>query len=283
MRARGCIGNLVYLGILSIIFAFSSYFWFTYFVHGRSLETPNFVGRTITEAKATGSDVGLVVIVDNSKDRHSERVPVGAVAWQNRPPGDSIKRRTRIYVGQSLGPLVLSVPDLTGQSARTAVLRFGQRNLKLGNISYVEDPAAKNVVGQDPPVGTVVPGQTAVSLLVAFPSPGREFVMPDVIDHQLDEARYALENHRLNVSSVRFESYPGIADGEIIRQFPLPGGPVSPGDAITLVVSKAGAGVPDTNPASPGGQPPTATVPPPAAAVPPATQTQTAVPAGPRT
>lgn len=268
MRVRGCIGNLVYLGVLTIIFAFSSYFWFTYFVHGKSIETPKLIGRTISEAKALGSDVGLVVLVDNSKDRHADKVPVGSVVWQNRAPGDSIKRRTRLYVGQSLGPLVLSVPDLTGQSARTAVLRFGQRNLKLGDVSYVEDPAGKNVVGEDPPAGTVVQGQTPVSLLVAYPPLPREFVMPDLIDHQLDEARHALENHRINVSNVRFESYPGIADGRIIRQFPLPGFPVSQGESISLVVSKADAGVPDAN------------APPVPAAEAPATQT---VPAGPKT
>lgn len=275
MRARGCIGNLVYLGILSIIFAFSSYFWFTYFVHGKSIETPKLIGRTISEAKGLGSDVGLVVLVDNSKDRHSDRVPVGAVVWQNQAPGNSIKRRSRLYVGQSLGPLVLSVPDLAGQSARTAVLRFGQRNLKLGNVSYVEDAAGKNVIAEDPPAGTVVEGQTPVSLLVAYPPPGREFVMPDLIDRRLDEARYALENHRLNVSNVRFESYPGIADGKIIRQFPLPGGPVSQGESISLVVSKADAGLPPPN-ATPG------IVPPPAVSGPEPQATQTAIP-GPKT
>jgi hypothetical protein len=37
---------------------------------------------------------------------------------------------------------------------------------------------------------------------------------------------------------VKFESYPGIADGIIIRQFPLRGAPVSGHDPITVVVSR---------------------------------------------
>ena len=40
------------------------------------------------------------------------------------------------------------------------------------------------------------------------------------------------------MSNVKFESYPGIADGIIIRQFPLRGAPVSGRDPITVVVSR---------------------------------------------
>jgi beta-lactam-binding protein with PASTA domain len=37
---------------------------------------------------------------------------------------------------------------------------------------------------------------------------------------------------------VKFEEYPGIRDGIIIRQFPVRGASVSARDAITVVVSK---------------------------------------------
>jgi beta-lactam-binding protein with PASTA domain len=251
MKAHGCLGNIAYFAVLCAFFLLSSYFWFNFFIRGKSIETPTLVGRSITDARNTSSDLGLVLVVDNSKDRNAEKVAVGAVVWQNRAPGSLIKRGTRIYVGQSLGPLVLSVPDLSGQRARTALLRFGQRNLKLGNIAYVDQPNANGIIAEDPPVGTVVKAETPVSLLIGFPSPPPAFVMPDVIDRRFDEVRYALENRRLTVSSVRFEAYPGIADGVIIRQFPLPGGPVAPGDAISFVVSRADSGFDSTRPPQP--------------------------------
>jgi len=37
---------------------------------------------------------------------------------------------------------------------------------------------------------------------------------------------------------VKFESYPGLPDGVIIRQYPLRGSPVSARDAITVVVTR---------------------------------------------
>jgi len=116
MRLRGCLGNLLYLSLLLVAFGASSYFWFKFFVRGKSLQTPNLVGRSLADARAMASDLGLVMMVDNREDRNSDRVPPGAVVWQNRSARSLIKRGTRLYVGQSLGPLVLRVPDLTGQS-----------------------------------------------------------------------------------------------------------------------------------------------------------------------
>ena len=44
--------------------------------------------------------------------------------------------------------------------------------------------------------------------------------------------------YKLNISTVKFESYPGLPDGVIIRQYPLRGAPVSARDAITVVVTR---------------------------------------------
>src|SRR5205814_2303044 len=127
----------------------------------------------------------------------------------------------------SAGPLVLQVPDLNGQSPRTALLRLSQQNLKLGSIAYVDNTMAQGILAEEPPKGTVVAAQKEVSLLVGVPPSPPAYVMPDLIDQALDTVRPSLEVRGLKVSNVKFESYPGIADGIIIRQFPLRGAPVS--------------------------------------------------------
>ena len=60
---------------------------------------------------------------------------------------------------------------------------------------------------------------------------------------RMDCFRYALraiESDQLifRVGTVKFEAYPGIRDGIIIRQYPLRGAPVTARDPISLVVSK---------------------------------------------
>lgn len=234
---QGCFGKLFYTFLLFVAFGLSTYFWFTFFVRGRSVATPQLVGKSLADARAISSDRGLVLVVDNTRDRPSDNVLPEAVVWQNRAPGSLIKRGTRIYVGQSLGPTILSVPDLKGQSARTALLRFSQRNLRLGAVSYI-DAEGKGIIAEDPPAGTVVPGQTAVSLLMAVPPAPPRYVMPDLIDRHLTRVRPVLEVHGFSVTNVRFEPYPGIPDGTIIRQFPLAGSAVNAKDAITLVVAQ---------------------------------------------
>jgi len=237
----GCFMRLIYFGLLLVVFGGSSYLWFTIFVRGKSVETPNLIGRDLARARGVSADRGIEILVDNSRDRNHDKVAVGAVVWQNREPGALIKRGTRIYVGQSLGPLILQVPNLQGQSARTALLRFSQRNLKLGAVSYAAVPNVNGIIITDPPEGTVVPAETAVSLLLAYPPAPSALIMPDLIDRNLAEVRPVLEGQGLQVSNVKFEPYPGIADGVIIRQFPLQGSPVTRRDSISLVVTKVDA------------------------------------------
>lgn len=238
---RGCVDNLLFGALLLIAFGGSTYFWFTFFVRGRSLSTPDLIGKSVTEARAIASDLGVTLRVDSQR-RNSNTVPIDHIVWQNRTPGAArlIKRGSTIRVELSAGPLVLSVPDLDGQTPGTGMLRLGQQNLKLGHLAYVENAKTdkQGVIAADPPKGTIVQAQTPVSLLVGVPPAPTTYVMPDLIDRPLDRIRPALEGRGLTITTVKYEAYPGIGDGIIIRQYPLRGAPVSSRDPITVVVSR---------------------------------------------
>jgi len=236
---RGCLDNLIFTAVLLIVFGTSTYFWFTFFVKGRSLPTPNLIGRSVADARAISRDLGVELDVDEEHRRNSDRVPLGHVVWQNRTPGATsfIKRGSSIRVELSAGPLVLRVPDFAGMTAGTGMLRLGQQNLRLSTLTYV-GADVKGILEADPPKGTVVAPQTPVSLLVGVPPSPPQYVMPDLIDQRLDVVRPALDARGLNVSTVKYEAYPGIADGIIIRQYPLRGAPISSRDSISVVVSR---------------------------------------------
>lgn len=259
---RGCLHHILFGALLLLIFGSSTYFWFTYFVKGRSLPTPNLIGRSVSDARKVTQDLGVDLVVDEEHRRNDDKVPVGHIVWQNRTPGATsfIKRGSTLRVELSAGPLVLRVPELDGASAGTAILRLGQQNLKPGNTAYIGSDAM-GVLAADPPKTTVVAPQTGVSLLVGVPPPPPEYVMPDLIDRPLEQVRPALAARGLNVSTVKFEAYPGIADGIIIRQYPLRGAPVSTDDPISVVVSRQEEGgfAPVPPPMAP--EPPVAPVP----------------------
>lgn len=235
---KGCLTSTIFLAVLAAGFGVSSYFWFTFFVRGKSIPTPPLLGRSLPDARAISSDSGLLLDVDPSNERHSDQIPRGAVVWQNQSPGTLVKRGTRLIVAQSLGPLILRVPDLGGESPRTAILEFSRLNLMLGAVAHLPRRGTTGILAADPPEGTVVSGQTPVSLLDGVEAPPPRYVMPDLIERELESVRTALELRGLRVAQVRFEPYPGLPDGRIIRQYPLAGAPVSARDPITLVASR---------------------------------------------
>lgn len=236
---RGCLDNLLFSAVLLIIFGSSTYFWFTFFVKGRSLPTPDLIGKSVSDARKLAQDLGVELQVDDNR-RNSDKVPVGHIVWQNRTPGATsfIKRGSTLRVELSAGPLVLRVPDFAGVTPGTGMLRLGQQNLKLANLTYIPADGG-GILAADPPKGTVVAPQSPVSLLVATPALPAQYVMPYLIDRPLETVRINLESSVLNVATVKYEAYPGIADGTIIRQYPLRGAPVSTRDPISVVVSRA--------------------------------------------
>src|SRR5437763_8319624 len=199
---RGWLDNLLFAALVVVAFGVSTYVCFNFFIRGRSVSTPNLVGRSVTDAKGICSDLGVSLVVDTDHVRNSDKIRVGDVVWQNRAPGATnlIKRGTDIQVELSAGPLVLQVPDLNGQSPRTALLRLGQQNLKLGSIAYVDNTMAQGILAEEPPKGTVVAAQKEVSLLVGVPPSPPAYVMPDLIDQALDTVRPSLEVRGLKVS-----------------------------------------------------------------------------------
>src|SRR5581483_7991357 len=109
----GCLTNIVFGLLVVLAFGFSTYIWFNFFVRGQSVSTPNLVGKSLAEARAICSDLGVTLTVDTTHRRNSDKIPADAVVWQNRAPGTTnlIKRGTAIKVELSAGPLILRVPD----------------------------------------------------------------------------------------------------------------------------------------------------------------------------
>src|SRR6187431_861106 len=105
---RGCLHHVLFGALLLLIFGTSTYFWFTFFVKGRSLPTPNLLGRSVADARRIASDLGINLEVDSKRRRNSDKVPLDHIVWQNRTAGATsfVKRGSTIRVELSAGPLV---------------------------------------------------------------------------------------------------------------------------------------------------------------------------------
>lgn len=238
MKLKGCLLNLILVSIFLGLLGASSYFSFRFFVRGKSVLTPNLIGRPVPAARALASDLGIVVEEREQQERHSDEIPPGNIVWQSRKVGTAVKHGSTLLVARSLGPLITEVPDMSGESPRAAMMEFSQRGFGFGTTSQMALGGERAIVTSSPPPGTQAGAQTAISLLVSNGESSTTYVMPELIDRSISKVRPAFESAGFEVANVRYESYPGIPEGIIIRQFPNPGSPLTSTDVITLTVSR---------------------------------------------
>jgi serine/threonine-protein kinase len=205
-------------------------------LRAREVQTPDFTNRTVNEATALASDLGLAVKVDEAR-RLDPKIPAGHVLTQDPPPGTATRQQRTVRLWLSAGARAAIVPALNGQTERTAQLRLSQDGFETGEIAEIRsgDFPADVVVSQDPPADT--PG-TRVSLLVNRAEQSTNYVMPDIIGVNGERAAAVLRNQGFRVALVGSMPYPGVAPGIVIRQNPRAGFQIAPAEPISIEVSR---------------------------------------------
>jgi serine/threonine-protein kinase len=155
---------------------------------------------------------------------------------QDPPAGAAARSQRSIRVWLSAGPRTTTVPELVGQTERTARLRLEQDGVELGSLSEFRSPdyAADAVVSQNPPPNAKAP---SVSLLINRGEAATNWVMPDVIGMDGLRVADALRAQGFRVTITGSQPYPGIPAGTVVRQQPQGGFRVAASDPISLEVS----------------------------------------------
>lgn len=230
-------GKLLLLGgallLTYVIFAAAS---MRFALKTREVVVPSLAGKTVNEASALLLDAGLNLRVEEG-GRVDPKVPPGQVLAQDPQPGVRTRRERSIKAWISTGPRATIVPVLTGESERTAQLRLQQEGLGLASFAEVRsgDYPAGSVVAQTPSAKTRA---AQVSLLVNRGEGGATYVMPDLIGVNGDRAADLLRNRGFRVAVVGDQPYPGVPAGIVLRQNPQAGFQISPGEPISLEVSR---------------------------------------------
>lgn len=238
-RLARATGILAYAFLLLLVFGLASYVSFSLFVRSGVTTVPSLEGLTRAEAAGRLADQGLRLRGVEDEGRYDEKVPAGRVLRQEPDARTLVKRGSGVQVVLSKGPQRIEVPDLAGRSFPAAQVALSGAGLAVGGSLAVEraDKEAGSVVAQDPDPGALVPPATPVDLLLAAPAPGERYIMPDLVYRRYEDVRPLFERQRFRFGSVKFERYEGVAAGTILRQFPLPGHPVSRDDSISLIVA----------------------------------------------
>jgi beta-lactam-binding protein with PASTA domain len=202
----------------------------------REVTVPPLAGKTVNAATALLSEAGLYLKVEEGR-RTDPKVPAGQILAQEPQPGISTRRERSVKVWVSSGPRATIVPALLGESERTAQLRLQQDGIELAGISEIRsgDYSSDAVIAQTPAANS---NAARVALLVNRAERGATYVMPDLIGVNGDRAADLLRARAFRVAVVGDHPYPGVPAGIVLRQNPQAGFQISPGEPISLEVSR---------------------------------------------
>jgi serine/threonine-protein kinase len=231
---------MAYALLIFLIFGLAAYTSFSLFVRSGVTTVPTVVGKSRAEAATALADQGLTLRTDEESDRYDEKVPAGRVALQNPDPRTLVKRGSIVAVVLSKAPRRVEVPNLRGKNLPAAQAAASGQGLGVGQIlgafgTNGEIPGT--VLVQDPDPGASVAPATGVDVTLAMAVPGERYIMPDLVYRDYEAVRPYFEQIGFKLGNVKFERYEGVTAGTVLRQFPLPGHPVTRDDAISLVVA----------------------------------------------
>jgi beta-lactam-binding protein with PASTA domain len=233
------LGMLAYAAFVVLAFTLAAYLSFSFFVRSGVTPVPSVVGMTRAEATNALLERGIAVRAVAAKGRYDDTVPVGRVLRQIPDARTLVKRGSGVQLVLSLGPQRVDVPDLAAKTFPVAQVALSGSGLIVGKTlsAFIPGHETGTVVAQDPDAGAAVPPASPVDVLLALPAPGERYIMPDLVYQQYDRVRTFFEREKFRIGNVKYERYEGVAAGVILRQFPLPGHPLSQDDPVSLVVA----------------------------------------------
>lgn len=232
---------LAYGLVIVFVFGLAAYTSFSLFVRSGVTTVPPVEGLSRGEASARLADQGLRLRGVENEGRYSEKVPAGHVVRQNPDARTLVKRGSGVTVVLSRGPQRVEVPELDGKTLPAAQAALSGNGLAVGRLlgAFSATTATGTVLTSDPAEGSDIPPSTPVHVLLSLNLPSERYIMPDLVYRNYEGVRPLFEQRGFTFGSVKYERYEGVAAGVVLRQYPLPGHPVTKQDNISLVVATA--------------------------------------------
>jgi len=197
--------------------------WITH--HGKILKIPSVIGKGLPEAKSTLEKQGFDIEIQDSV--YVDSIPALAVVKQFPEADAEVKMNRTVYltINRAAAPLV-QMPQLVGQSFRSAEILLRQTGLKLGDTSFVPDFARNSVKkqlynGKEITFGTKVPMGAKIDLVISNGISDEAMVVPNLIGMTYGDAKVLMESMQLEFGPRIFN--PDVTDSAnayIFRQNP---------------------------------------------------------------
>src|SRR5437879_5559048 len=187
---------LVMVGLVSALTAMR------FAIHGQEVAVPAVVGSSPAEAERAVAGLGLQIEIE--RQYYSPQIAEGRIMSQLPLPGTKVRRGWQVRVAQSLGPIRVTIPDVTGQSQRAAELNVKRRGLELASTAQVQIGGVREeqVVAQNPPANASQVAAPKISLLVTAAADPQAFVMANFVGQPLGSASRTLQDAGFKLGNV---------------------------------------------------------------------------------
>ena len=199
------------------------------------VEVPNVEGETEIDAADILEDAGLKL--GEVTTEPSDEVEAGLVISQSEEAGSEVDEGSKVDIVVSSGEEAATVPNVVGFTEEAAISTLENAGFAVSVVTAPDEAEAGVVISQDPEAGAeAAPGDT-VEILVS--EGAEERAMPSVVGMDADEAQALLEND-FGLEVTQVEEACTEPPGNVCRQEPGEGTPVSEGDSATLYVQPGG-------------------------------------------
>jgi beta-lactam-binding protein with PASTA domain len=208
---------------------------------GQYVTVPPVRAMAAGTARAELQNLGFTVTMGPSQ--HSNSVPGGEVIATNPAIGASAHRGATVTITVSSGPVMISMPQVTGQPQAAAVAAINKAGLTVGGTTAAASTsiAAGIVISTNPVAGTSWPQNKGVTITVSAGPPLQSFV-----GQQLSAAQAAAQSGGFKINAIPDASSTQPAN-TITSQSPAPGTPITPGEVVTVHYSNGPPQVPVPN------------------------------------
>ncbi len=213
---------IVLVTVLLFIFLLSLN-WITH--HGKILKIPQVAGKSLTDARKQLETQGFDIIIQDSV--YVDTLPPLNVVKQFPEADAEVKINRTVYLTiNRAAPPLIQMPQLVGQSFRSAEILLKQTGLKLGDTTFVVDFAKNSIKkqlykGQEIAFGTRIPMGATIDLVISNGISDENISVPDLVGMTYADAKVLMEGNNLEFGSRVFD--PSVKDSVsayIYRQSP---------------------------------------------------------------
>jgi serine/threonine-protein kinase len=229
----------IFLAIIGLAFYFSFNMVIVSLVHNKKeVSTPDVIGKSLYKAVEDLSREGFGLKLEGEET--NQNVPAGTILRQNPPAGMIVREGKVIKVTISRGGEIIYVPDLVGQSIRSADIALRTSTLVMGEVTKKYSAVFDRdiILSQDISAGTKVDKDSVVNLVVSDGKPPEGTVlMPNFINKSIQEVSEWSLQTGINLN-IKKEDASEFKSDVIVSQYPEPDIDITGFNSIYITVSQ---------------------------------------------